>query len=105
MPTHVSTEFTAQPLTYFVRSLGLKSSFHSRLARSTKLSKINHEFRLSGSFSTFDWSAYADLSSKLVVSRRHRALETNLLTLARLAAACQLAFPATVNFFGTDCSL
>jgi hypothetical protein len=28
MPTLVSTEFTAQPLTYFVRSLGLKSSFH-----------------------------------------------------------------------------
>src|SRR5690348_8576574 len=28
MPTRVSTEFTAQPLTYFVRSLGLESSFH-----------------------------------------------------------------------------
>src|SRR6185437_8830676 len=54
MPTRVSTEFTAQPLTYFVRSLGLESSFHSRLARSTKLSKINHELRLSGSFSIFN---------------------------------------------------
>src|SRR5690348_16713430 len=51
MPTRVDTEFTAQPLTYFVRSLGLESSFHSRLARSTILSKINHEFRLGGSFS------------------------------------------------------
>jgi len=58
MPTHVSTEFTAQPLTYFVRSLGLESSFHSRLARSTKLSKINHELRLSGSFSILDLSAF-----------------------------------------------
>jgi hypothetical protein len=28
-------------LTYFVRSLGLESSFHSRLARSTLLSKID----------------------------------------------------------------
>jgi len=37
-----------------VRSLGLKSSFHSRLARSTKLSKINYELRLSGSFSIFN---------------------------------------------------
>ena len=54
MPTRVSTEFTAQPLTYFVRSLGLESSFHSRLARSTKLSKINYELRLSGSFSIFN---------------------------------------------------
>lgn len=92
MPTRVSTEFTAQPLTYFVRSLGLESSFHSRLARSTKLSKINHELRLSGSFSILDLSASADLSSKLAVSLWPQPLETNLLTIARFAAARQLTF-------------
>lgn len=93
--------------------------FISRLARSTKLSKINHELRLSGSFSTSDGSASADLSSKLVglylASARpraeaqgylsHQALETNLLTLARLVAACQLASHATVDFFGTGAAL
>src|SRR6185437_3994422 len=111
--------FTAQPLTYFVRSLGLESSFHSRLARSTILSKINHELRLSGSLSTFDRSASADLSSKPAVSislaldlgpkaqglRASQRLETNLLILARLAAARQLASRATVDLFGTAAAL
>ena len=66
--------------------------FISRLARSTKLSKINHELRLSGSFSTLDRSASADLSSKLAVSMRPQPLETNLLTIARFAAVRQLTF-------------
>ena len=92
MPTRVDTEFTAQPLTYFVRSLGLESSFHSRLARSTILSKINRGFRLGGSLSTFDRSAYADLSSKPAVSMRPQPLETNPLTIARFAAVRQLTF-------------
>jgi len=119
MPTRVDTEFTAQPLTYFVRSLGLESSFHSRLARSTILSKINRGFRLGGSLSTFDRSAYADLSSKPAVSislaldlgpkaqglRASQRLETNLLILARLAAARQLASRATVDLFGTAAAL
>ena len=34
--------------TYFVRKLGFEPSFHSRLARSTILSKTRFAFRLSG---------------------------------------------------------
>ena len=52
MPTFIDTEFTAQPLTYFVRSLGLESSFHLTTGTfNLQLSKINHEFPLGGSFS------------------------------------------------------
>ena len=91
MPTRVDTEFTAQPLTYFVRSLGLESSFHSRLARSTKLSKINHELRLSGSFSIFNAPIFRSDCPRNLLSLWPQPLETNLLTIARLAALRQLA--------------
>lgn len=73
--------------------------FISRLARSTILSKIDSsnpperpgfDFRLI--------SPKADLSSKLVVPLCRQALETNLLILARLAAARQLAFPRLLTF-------
>jgi hypothetical protein len=77
----------------------LNPRFISRLARSTLLSKTDHEFRLSGSLSISDPPApRAGLSSKLAVPPRRQALETNLLIVARLAAARQLANARLLTF-------
>ena len=106
MPTRVDTEFTAQPLTYFVRSLGLKSSFH--LTTGTFNQIVKDQSRIPPERLAFDFEPVnpaADLSSKPAVSMWPQPLETNLLILARLAAARQLASRATVDLFGTAAAL
>ena len=93
MSIRIDTEFTAQPLTYFVRSLGLESSFH--LTTGTFNQIVKDQSRIPPERLVFDFrlvNPTADLSSKPAVSLWPQPLETNLLILARFVAARQLAF-------------